>query len=81
MWGERNMINWYIQLALGMPDNAIPYIMAVSGAARSRAYGTQTFLEFRNQIAGLVANMKGNDKVKEHLVKEVARIYGLTKKV
>ncbi|MBN1774988.1 MAG: hypothetical protein JW817_00830 [Clostridiales bacterium] len=61
LWGERNMLNWYINLALADPHNPIPRIMLISGMAKSKAYGSEVYKEFKDQAIHLLSEKKESD--------------------
>jgi hypothetical protein len=67
MWGERNILNWYLQLALKDASNPIPYIIFVSGLCKSRLYGSEAYNEFKDQAVLLVNGMSCNGAIKEKL--------------
>jgi tetratricopeptide (TPR) repeat protein len=57
LWGERNILDWFLRLALDM-DSQIPKLMFVSGLAQSRGCGSQVYLEFKQQALKLLSDEK-----------------------
>lgn len=58
IWGERNMLNWYLNLALTDVDNPIPKIMLVSGLGKSKSYGSEIYKELKEEVIKLLVNDK-----------------------
>ncbi len=51
IWGERNMLNYYLNLALDLEVAQIPKIMFLSGLSKNRIYGSKRYTEFKKHIS------------------------------
>ena len=58
LFGERNMLNWFLNLALQEPNSQIPKIMFLSGLAKFRKFKSPVFEEFKAQALGLLQDDK-----------------------
>ena len=45
LWGERNMLNYFLNLAVSVPGRDAPKIMFLSGLIRNREYGSNIYSE------------------------------------
>lgn len=50
LWGEDNMLNWYVSLGKVMPEAATPRLMHLRGVLASFSYGTEAY---KSHISGL----------------------------
>lgn len=73
LWGERNMMNWYINLCLAFPNDEVPKIMLASTLIRSRAYGSDVYLEFRQQALHVL----NSGKESKQFLPLIYRLYGM----
>lgn len=75
LWGERNMLNWYLNLCLSDTNNAAARVILLSGLSRSRLYRSRVSLEFEKQALRLFSASK--QKIDQLLLPFLLRIYNL----
>jgi tetratricopeptide (TPR) repeat protein len=54
LFGERNMLNWFLKLAMEEKKSQVPKIMFLSGLAKARKYQSEAYLEFKGQALSLL---------------------------
>lgn len=74
--GERNVINWYLNMVMAYPDNEVVKMMLLSGLAKSKEYGSNIYLEFKKQTLAVMIKSK-NEEIKKRLIPEIYKIYGM----
>jgi tetratricopeptide (TPR) repeat protein len=77
MWGERNILHWYLNLALAAPENPVPKILFISGLAKSKSYGSEIYKEFRDQAINLINEEKNGESPARMLLPFVYYLYGM----
>lgn len=75
LWGERNMLNWYLNLSLSDPANAAARILLLSGLSKSRLYRSHISLEFEKQALQLFTSSK--QRMDQLMLPFLLRIYHL----
>lgn len=75
LWGERNMLNWYLNLALSDSSNAAARVLLISGLSKSRLYRSMISLEFEKQALQLFTTSK--QRMDQLLLPFLLRIYNL----
>ena len=48
LWGERNIINWFMNIALADQKYFMMKLLFLQSLIRSRAYGSDVYLEYTN---------------------------------
>lgn len=79
LWGERNILNWYVDLALAAPENIVVKIILISGLAKSKSYGSEVYKEFKDQILALITDEQSQDSPIKLLVPFVYFLYDMKK--
>ena len=74
--GERNILNWYLNMVMAYPENEAIKMMLVSGIEKSKEYGSKVYLEFKNQTLTVMMKSK-NEEIKKRLIPEIYKIYGM----
>ena len=74
--GERNLLNWYLNMVMAYPENQAVKMMLVSGIEKSKEYGSNVYLEFKKQTLAVMMKSK-NEEVKKRLIPEIYKIYGM----
>ena len=74
--GERNILNWYLNMVMAYPENEAIKMMLVSGIEKSKEYGSKVYLEFKKQTLTVMMKSK-NEEVKKRLIPEIYKIYGM----
>ena len=59
MWGERNMLEWPLRMALHWPDYEVPKAMYLSGISHAARYRSDVLGEFEGQSLDLLREMRG----------------------
>jgi len=77
IWGERNILNWYMNLALSDIDNPIPKIMLISGLSKSKSYGSEIYKEFKAQAISLLLNEQSESSNAKKLLPFVYRLFDM----
>jgi tetratricopeptide (TPR) repeat protein len=75
LWGERNMLDWFLFLAAEGPS-PIPRIMFLSGLAKCKAYGSDVYQEYRSQAMAFIDEAKDGN-VLHRLSPFVYRLFGM----
>ncbi len=57
MWGERNMLEWPLRMALHWPDYTVPKAMYVSGISHASRYRSMVLEEFDERSFALLRDM------------------------
>lgn len=57
MWGERNMLEWPLRMALHWPDYAVPKAMYLSGISHAVRYRSTVLGEFEERSFALLKDM------------------------
>ena len=52
--GERNILNWYLNMVMAYPENEAIKMMLVSGIEKSKEYGSKVYLEFKKQTLTVI---------------------------
>ena len=76
--GERNILDWYLNLAIANSKNELSKFMLISGLAKSKEYGSEIYLEFKQQTLNLLLRDKENKTVNK-LMPLVYKIYDMEK--
>ena len=79
LWGERNILNWYLNLALTSPENVVLKIMLISGLAKSKSYGSEVYKEFKDEIVALISEAQPENSPINRLVPFVYFLYDMKK--
>ena len=74
--GERNILNWYLNMVMAYPENEAIKMMLVSGIEKSKEYGSKVYLEFKKQALSVMIKSK-NEEIKKRLIPEIYKIYGM----
>ena len=74
--GERNILNWYLNMVMAYPENEAIKMMLVSGIEKSKEYGSKVYLEFKKQTLSVMIKSK-NEEIKKRLIPEIYKIYGM----
>ena len=74
--GERNILNWYLNMVMAYPENEAIKMMLVSGIEKSKEYGSMVYLEFKKQTLTVMMKSK-NEEIKKRLIPEIYKIYGM----
>lgn len=74
--GERNILNWYLNMVMAYPENEAIKMMLVSGIEKSKEYGSKVYLEFKKQTLTVMMKSK-NEEIKKRLIPEIYKIYGV----
>ena len=74
--GERNILNWYLNMVMAYPENEAIKMMLVSGIEKSKEYGSKVYLEFKKQTLSVMMKSK-NEEIKKRLIPEIYKIYGM----
>ena len=74
--GERNILNWYLNMVMAYPENEAIKMMLVSGIEKSKKYGSKVYLEFKKQTLTVMMKSK-NEEIKKRLIPEIYKIYGM----
>ena len=74
--GERNILNWYLNMVMAYPENQAVKMMLVSGIEKSKEYGSNVYLEFKKQTLAVMMKSK-NEEIKKRLIPEIYKIYGM----
>lgn len=74
--GERNILNWYLNMVMAYPENEAIKMMLVSGIEKSKEYGSKVYLEFKKQTLTVMMKSK-NEEIKQRLIPEIYKIYGM----
>ena len=74
--GERNVLNWYLNMVMAYPENQAVKMMLVSGIEKSKEYGSNVYLEFKKQTLAVMMKSK-NEEIKKRLIPEIYKIYGM----
>jgi hypothetical protein len=54
LWGARDMLNYFLNLAASLPTLDEPKIIFLSGLVRNREYGSKIYSEFRNPLLAML---------------------------
>ncbi|MFD0739843.1 tetratricopeptide repeat protein [Lysobacter koreensis] len=57
MWGERNMLEWPLRMALHWPDHEVPKAMYLSGISHAARYRSDVLGEFEERSFALLRDM------------------------
>lgn len=57
IWGERNMVEWPLRMALYWPDYEVPKAMYLSGISHAARYGSSVLGEFDDRSFALLRDM------------------------
>ncbi len=79
LWGERNILNWYLNLALCAPENVVSKIILISGLAKSKSYGSDVYKEFKEQIVAIISDEQSENSTIRQLVPFVYYLYDMKK--
>lgn len=74
--GERNILNWYLNMVMAYPENEAIKMMLVSGIEKSKEYGSKVYLEFKKQTLTVMMKSK-NEEIKKRLIPEIYKIYDM----
>ena len=74
--GERNILNWYLNMVMAYPENEAIKMMLVSGIEKGKEYGSKVYLEFKKQTLTVMMKSK-NEEIKKRLIPEIYKIYGM----
>ena len=74
--GERNILNWYLNMVMAYPENEAIKMMLISGIEKSKEYGSKVYLEFKKQTLTVMMKSK-NEEIKKRLIPEIYKIYGM----
>ena len=56
LWGERNIINWFMNIALADQKYFMMKLLFLQSLIRSRAYGSDVYLEYTNVAKKILAD-------------------------
>ncbi|QNU68134.1 hypothetical protein EHE19_006810 [Ruminiclostridium herbifermentans] len=79
LWGERNILNWYLNLALSAPENVVLKIILISGLAKSKSYGSEVYKEFQEQVVALISDEQSENSQIKRLVPFVYYLFDMKK--
>ncbi|PXV58984.1 Tetratricopeptide repeat-containing protein [Dyella jiangningensis] len=77
LWGERNMLEWWLRMALQWPSWAVPrmaYLAALSNAAR---YASPVLEEFRERTLALLKSIKDEQPMLARLAPLAWHCFGM----
>ncbi|MGI6030836.1 MAG: hypothetical protein ACOX7F_04960 [Eubacteriales bacterium] len=72
--GERNILNWMLNLALADPSNTALKLLFIGGLSKSRSYGSNVYLEFHKQVLQMV-QAEPEDSPVRRLLPLIYRLY------
>jgi hypothetical protein len=76
LWGEKEMLNWYFNMALKNPESEVAKIMIVAGIAKSKEYGSELYLAIKKQVVGIFKTHE-EEKYSKRLLPLVYKIYDM----
>lgn len=76
LWGERNILNWYLNVAVENMDYPHFKLILLSGIAAAKEYGSSIYLELKNEVLTI---FKENDELglSEKMMPLVYKIYDM----
>lgn len=74
LWGERDILSWYFNIALQNPKSEVAKIMIASGIAKSKEYGSNLYLEIKKQVIGLFES-HNEEKYAKRLLPLLYKVY------
>lgn len=54
LWGERNIYDDYLDMAINTEDSEVPKIMLLSAICRARAFGSDVYAEYRDKMYSII---------------------------
>ncbi len=79
LWGETNILNSYLDLALSAPENPVAKIILISGLSKSKSYGSEVYKEFQEQTVKLLADEQSGNSPIRLLVPFIYYLYDMKK--
>jgi tetratricopeptide (TPR) repeat protein len=61
IFGERNILNWFLNLALTYPSFQVAKIMFISGLRKNQLYGSEIYKEYRSRMLALIEDEKDSN--------------------
>ncbi|WP_172203095.1 lipopolysaccharide assembly protein LapB [Niveibacterium sp. COAC-50] len=77
LWGERNMLDWPLNMALHWPSAEVPKLMYLSGLAKAKEYGSDVLPEYKARTLQLLKDATHANSVASDLAPLVWRIFGM----
>lgn len=78
LWGERNILNWYLNMAIENKEYPYFKFFLLSGISTCKEYGSEIYLELKNEVITLL-NEKDDLYVGERLKPLAYKIYDMNK--
>ena len=76
LWGERNRLNWYLNIAVENRDYPHFKLILLSGIAAAKEYGSSIYLELKNEVLTLFKE-KDELGLSEKMMPLVYKIYDM----
>ncbi|MDU1126235.1 MAG: hypothetical protein E7A11_13230 [Clostridium sp.] len=76
LWGERNILNWYLNIAVENRDYPHFKLILLSGIAAAKEYGSSIYLELKNEVLTLFKE-KDELGLSEKMMPLVYKIYDM----
>ncbi|MDS0524588.1 hypothetical protein NNC19_02785 [Clostridium sp. SHJSY1] len=74
LWGEKDILSWYFNMALKNPKSEVAKIMIASGVTKSKEYGSNLYLEIKEQVVGIFETHK-EEKYAKRLLPLIYKVY------
>jgi len=81
LWGERNMLEWPLRMALQWPDAEVPKLMYLSGLAKAASYQSTILHELESRTLELIKDARRTNSPAARLAPIVWRIFGMTEEL
>ncbi|HSC67352.1 MAG TPA: hypothetical protein VLC79_06670 [Cellvibrio sp.] len=78
LWGERNILEWPLRMALEWPETEIPKLMYLSGLAKAASYHSDIVHEFKTRTLEFIKDARKTNSVAAKLEPIVWKIFGMT---
>lgn len=76
LWGERNMLEWPLRMALHWPDYEVPKAMYLSGISHAARYGSKLLGEFEERSFALLRDIQAAQSPVADLAPLLFHAYG-----
>jgi tetratricopeptide (TPR) repeat protein len=81
LWGERNMLEWPLRMALEWPDAQVPKIMYLSGLAKAANYKSEILDEFKDRTLEMIKEAKRSNSVIARFEPLLFKIFDMEKQL
>ncbi|MGN6324205.1 MAG: tetratricopeptide repeat protein [Dyella sp.] len=81
LWGERNLIEWWLRMALSWPNAHVPPMAYLAAISNAGAYGSKLLEEFRGRTHELMKDNGRMNSPASKLAPVVWKAFGMTEEL